>query len=176
MLIRVIGPDDAATFRELRVRALREHPEAFGRTPEEVDSVEVLAARFQRAAGSDLDFTLGAFDGDALVAVAGCHREPLAKHRHVAYVWGVYVIPERRGTGLGRAIFQAVVERASTWPDLEQLWLDVTTTNENARALYASCGFRSIGVKARSLRVGAHLYYDEELMALDVRARDASAC
>jgi hypothetical protein len=36
MLIRPLGPDDAAAFRALRVRALREHPEAFGRTPEEV--------------------------------------------------------------------------------------------------------------------------------------------
>ena len=40
--------------------------------------------------------------------------------------------------------------------------------NQPARALYASCGFTSMGIKRRSLKVGAR-YYDEELMALDLR-------
>ena len=42
-LIRELTSDDAATYRALRVRALGEHPEAFGRTPEEVPSVETIA-------------------------------------------------------------------------------------------------------------------------------------
>ncbi|MBI1845825.1 MAG: GNAT family N-acetyltransferase [Candidatus Rokubacteria bacterium] len=168
MLIRPLGPGDAPAFRALRVRALRDHPEAFGRTPEEVDAVEVLAERFRADAVRDLDFTLGAFDDATLVAVAGCHRERFVKHRHVAIIWGVYVAPEHRRTGLGRRIFLAAVERAKAWPDLEQLHLDVTSANTGARALYLSCGFRTIGVKPRSLRVGDR-YYDEEMMALDLR-------
>jgi ribosomal protein S18 acetylase RimI-like enzyme len=167
MLIRALTPADAPAFRALRVRALRDHPEAFGRTPEEVDAVEVIAERFRRDAGSDLDFALGMFEGEALVGMAGCHRENAVKHRHVAYIWGVYVAPEHRRTGLGRRLFVAAVARARTWPDLEFLWLDVTTVNEGARALYASCGFRTAGTKPRSLKVGDR-YYDEELMILDL--------
>ena len=167
MLIRALTPRDAAAFRALRVRALREHPEAFGRTPEEVDPVEAIAERFRRDAESDLDFVLGAFDGDTLVGMAGCHRESAVKHRHVAYIWGVYVAPERRRTGLGRRLFVATVDRARAWPGLEALWLDVTTVNEGARALYAACGFRSAGTKPRSLKVGDR-YYDEELMICDL--------
>src|SRR5437762_8775521 len=91
MIIRPLGAADAPAFRELRIRALRDHPEAFGRTPQEVDAVEVLAARFAHDAGSEAEVMLGAFDGPALVGVAGCHREPYIKHRHVAYLWGVYV-------------------------------------------------------------------------------------
>ena len=63
--------------------------------------------------------------------------------------------------------FVAAVARARTWPDLESLWLDVTTTNHGARALYASCGFRTVAIKRRTLKVGDR-YYDEELMALDL--------
>ena len=48
-------------------------------------------------------------------------------------------------------------------------WLDVTTVNKGARALYASCGFRSIAIKPRVLKVGDR-YYDEELMALDLKS------
>lgn len=172
MLIRPLTAADAADFRALRVRALREHPEAFGRTPEEVDSVAVIAERLQLGAGGDTDFTLGALDGSALVGVAGCHREPALKQRHVAHIWGVYVAPEHRRSGLGRRLILAAIARARSWPGLESLWLDVTTVNQEARALYVSCGFRSVAIKPRSLKVGDR-YYNEELMALDLRAPPA---
>ena len=168
MLVRPLGPDDAAAFRALRIRSLREHPEAFGRTPEEVDSLDVWTKRLRIDVTSDLDFMLGAFEGDTLVGLAGCHRDRGAKQRHIAHIWGMYVIPERRGAGLGRKIFVAAVERARAWPDVEQIWLDVTTVNKGARALYASCGFTRIAIKPRVLKVGDS-YYDEELMALNLK-------
>lgn len=130
--------------------------------------MEVWTERLRQDLDSDHDFMLGAFDGDALVALAGCYRERAVKQRHVAHLWGVYVTPEYRGTGLGRRIVQAAVERARRWEGLEQLWLDVTTVNVGARALYASCGFRRLGVKPRAIRVGTR-YHDEELMGLDLR-------
>lgn len=167
-MVRVLGPDDAAAFHALRLRALRENPEAFGRTPEEMDPVDVWARRLAADAGSDHDFTLGAFEGQVPVGMAGCHREGAVKNRHVAYIWGMYVRPERRRSGVGRALLVAAIERARTWPELEQLWLDVVTGNRDARALYASCGFTSMGIKRRSLKVGDR-YYDEELMGLDLQ-------
>ena len=169
-MIRSLGPADASAYRALRVRALTEHPEAFGRTPEEVPSVDALAAQFRADAGSDTDFLLGAFEGAALVGTAGCHRERAVKQRHVAYLWGVYVAAEHRRAGLGRELTLAAIARARTWSGLEALWLDVTTTTRGARALYASCGFASAAVKPRSLKVGGR-YYDEELMVLDLTAR-----
>lgn len=169
LVIRPLGPSDAGAFREMRIRSLREHPEAFGRTPEEVDPVAVIAERFRQDAGSDTDFMLGAFDAGALVGVAGVHRERAVKQRHVAYIWGVYVAAECRRAGLGRRLIAAAIARARTWAGLEALWLDVTTTNRTARTLYASCGFTSAAVKPRSLKVGDR-YYDEELMVLDLRA------
>ena len=169
-MIRVLGPDDAAAFRDIRLRAVREHPEAFGRTPEEVDSVEVWAKRMRADATSNLDVLFGAFVGGVLVGVAGCHRDPGAKQRHIGYIWGMYVTPDHRRTGLGRALFIETVEHAKAWPGVDRLWLDVVTTNHGARALYLSCGFRSVAVKPCALKVGDD-YYDEELMVLDVPRR-----
>jgi ribosomal protein S18 acetylase RimI-like enzyme len=165
MIIRMLVAGDAQAFRDLRLRALRDHPEAFGRSPEEVEPAEVWARRTEIDALSEPDFTLGAFDGATLVGMVGCRRERLIKHRHVGSIWGMYVAPEHRGTGLGRRILVEAIERARAWPDLEQLWLDVATTNASARALYVSCGFRSLAVKPRSLRLPDR-YCDEELMAL----------
>jgi ribosomal protein S18 acetylase RimI-like enzyme len=169
-LIRPLGPADAGAYRALRVRALTEHPEAFGRAPEEVPAVGALAEQFRADASSDTDFLLGAFDGTALVGTVGCRRERGVKQRHIAYIWGVYVASEHRRAGLGRELTLAAIARARTGPGLEALWLDVTTTNRGARALYAACGFASAGVKPRSLKVGER-YYDEELMVLDLTAR-----
>ena len=166
-LIRALGPDDAAVYREQRIRALREHPDAFGRTPEEVQSVETIAEQFRVDAGSEEDLMLGAFDGRALLGVAGCHRERAVKLRHTAFVWGIYVIPEQRRTGLGRRLVAELIARARTWKGLEYLWLDVTTVNTGARALYASLGFCGVAIKPRVLKVGDR-YYDEELMILDL--------
>jgi RimJ/RimL family protein N-acetyltransferase len=80
----------------------------------------------------------------------------------------MYVVREQRGKGLGRRLLLAALDHIHTWPDVEQVWLDVTTGNTGARALYASCGFTSIAVKPRVLKVGDH-YHDEELMALSLK-------
>ena len=130
-----------------------------------MDSLDAVAERFGRSAGSDSDAVLGAFQGGALAGVAGCHRENGVKRRHVAVIWGVYVAPEWRRTGVGRRLFLATVTHARTWPGLDALWLDVTTVNAAARALYASCGFESAGIRPRALKVGDR-FYDEELMIL----------
>jgi RimJ/RimL family protein N-acetyltransferase len=171
--IRPLDAADAPVFHQLRLCALRDHPDAFGRAPEEMEPVEVWAERLRVDAGPDVDFVLGAFDGDTLVGVAGCRRERWVKHRHMAIIWGMYVAPAQRGTGLGRRLLMAAVDRARTWPSLESLWLDVTTTNRGARALYASCGFRSIAVRPRTLKVGDHRY-DEELMVLELHPTGGS--
>ena len=44
MIARVLAEADAPAFYSLRQRALREHPEAFGMSPEEVGPVEVVGA------------------------------------------------------------------------------------------------------------------------------------
>ena len=168
-VIRALGPDDAPVYREQRLRALREHPDAFGRTPDEVPSVETLTEQFRLDAGSDEYVMLGAFDGAVLLGVAGCHRERAVKQRHIAFVWGIYVVPEQRGLGLGRRLVTELIARARAWKDLECLWLDVTTVNTAARALYVSLGFRGVAIKPRVLKVDGR-YYDEELMILDLTA------
>jgi len=97
--VRVLGPADGATFRAQRLRALREHPDAFGRAPEEVDSSEVWTERLRAYASSELDFLLGAFDADSLVGAVGCHRDHGIKQRHIAYVWGCTSSPSSAAEG-----------------------------------------------------------------------------
>lgn len=159
MEIRVLTAADAAEFRAIRLRALRENPEAFGSSY--ADEVErPLADVATRLIGSAGSFVLGGAlsPGGPLVGTAGCHRESQRKRRHVAMVWGMFVAPEARGHGLGGALLDALIARAETLPDLEQLTLAVLPENAAARQLYVSRGFRSFGIEPRALKDEVRAY------------------
>lgn len=108
----------------------------------------------------------GALDDDgALLGIGGVHRESKRKARHRAGIFGMHVVPEGRGRGLGRALLHALVEHARTLEGLHRLELGVTTTNAAARGLYAAFGFVPYGVQPDSSRAGGHSW-DTELMTL----------
>jgi ribosomal protein S18 acetylase RimI-like enzyme len=77
----------------------------------------------------------------------------------------MYVAPEARGQGVGKALLQEVISRASELAGLEQINLMVVTTNIAARRLYLSLGFRVYGLEYHAMKRG-DVYWDEELMVL----------
>jgi RimJ/RimL family protein N-acetyltransferase len=100
-----------------------------------------------------------------LVGLAGCFRMEGRKNAHKTLIWGMYVAPEARGRGTGRALLDAAIARARAWPGVEQVQLAVMTANAPARALYVSAGFEVFGLERRALKVGDR-YVDEEHMVL----------
>ena len=167
MEIRALASPDAAVFQRLRLQGLQESPTAFGSSyAEEIERPLDEVARRLGAEGNDESFVLGAFAADGtLLGVTGLHRQARVKTGHKAHVWGMYVVPAFRGQGIGRALLEAVIERARALPGLRQLNLTVTASNEAARALYRSCGFETFGLERAALRVDGQ-YYDTEYMAL----------
>ncbi len=165
MTVRQLAPADAQSFRALRLRGLRESPEAFGSTyEEEVD--RPLQMTVDGLAGATGSAVFGALDDDgALVGIGGVHRESKRKAQHRAGIFGMYVVPEARGRGLGRALLQALVDHAHTLEGLHRLELGVTTTNTAARGLYAAFGFVPYGVQPDAYRSGGRSW-DTELMTM----------
>lgn len=164
METRLLTEADADAYRRVRLRALAEHPEFFGRAAEEAETLAEMAEQLRTRHDGRESFLLGAFE-DALVGITGCSRDRPLKHRHKALIWGMYVAPEARGRGIGRRLLGEAIRRARTWPGVEQLLLAVAARNEPARALYRSCGFEPFGVEPRALKVGDR-YVDEEQMVL----------
>jgi peroxiredoxin/ribosomal protein S18 acetylase RimI-like enzyme len=164
-VIRSLREDDAAAFRELRLRALRENPDAFLATAEEEEkrSEKDFAAPLRRSA--DGTGVLGAFLGKTLIGILGVHRHAAAKARHRASLWGMYVAPDKRRHGVGRALLDDALDRLRAAGDIEQIELMVVTRDEAARALYLSAGFQIQGVSRRAFKVGRS-YFDEEALVL----------
>ena len=152
--IRPLGPSDAAAYQAVRLRGLRESPEAFGSTyEEEVDfSVDTVAARIAPSGAPACRVVLGAFDGDVLVGITGCAQEAKAKMRHKAVIWGMYVAPEARGQRVGRRLLERAIEEARTWPNVDRVTITVVQHVRAARDLYLSVGFELFGAEPDALR------------------------
>ena len=162
-------PDDAVAYRALRLRGLQEHPAAFTSSHPE-DSEKPLATTERRLAPDSPDWVFGAFVANELAGVVGLAREPRAKNRHKAAVFGMYVAPDHARHGIGTELLRHAIAAARSQSGLEQLVLTVTETNAGARTLYEKVGFRSFGIEPRAIRVG-DTYFDKNHMIFFLAAR-----
>jgi GNAT superfamily N-acetyltransferase len=75
--------------------------------------------------------------GTRLAAVGGLNRDPYLDDPEVARIRHVYVAPDLRGTGVGRALIEALVEHAR----LRFKWVRLRTTTPEGIAFYVAIGF-----------------------------------
>ena len=164
--IRQLHSGDAAAYRALRLRGLREDPTAFARSYE--DERDVALDEFARRLDDRNTCVYGAHTDDeaaALVGLAGLFREPQKRFAHKVTVWGVYVAPEHRRGGVARALVRECVRRAFTMPGVRQAHLGVNAANAAASTLYASLGFVPFGLE-RGYMIVDGAVQDEVHMAL----------
>ena len=170
MTIRALGPDDAAAFQALRLRGLADEPTAFASSHEEEVGLplEEIARRLQPRDDRAIfgAYVAGAFETGALCGVIGVQRENMHKLRHKAYVWGMYVAPEARGTGRGRRLMQAALDHAWTVLQVRQVNLGVHTGNSAAMQLYQRCGFVVFGSERGALQVGGQLQDEHHMVCV----------
>lgn len=134
-----LGSADVARLRRIRLRALREAPDAFGSRLEDVASwptarwLQILSASQVFVAardGTDVGMARGSIDAD----------EPL-----VTWLESMWVAPDARLTGVGRALVGAVVDWARA-AGAASLRLDVADDNWRAVRFYERLGFEPTGV------------------------------
>lgn len=159
--IRRLSALDAAEYRELRLCGLQAHPEAFGASWAE--EVEQPLAWFEKRIAGNVIFGGKTDAKPALRGVVGFHASNGAKQRHKGVLWGMFLQPEARGTGLGAALVNRVLEHAKQ--TVEEVRLSVVSTNVAAIRLYERAGFERYGLERRALKV-EDCYHDEVLMAL----------
>lgn len=156
--IRKLDAGDVQAYRALRLRAVREHPEAFLASYEE-EAARTEAEDRQRLmekAERDDDFVLGAFEQGELVGMVGVARlsPHRAKGRHRALLWGMYVAPQARRRRWGEQLMNAALDTVSRAEGIELVQLAVGSENPSARALYERLGFEAFGVEKRAMKLG----------------------
>ena len=157
--LRRLDVEGAALYRDIRLEALADAPDAFSSTFEvERDlPLDWFAARLADA------FVLGAFDGPGLVGVAGFRVQPGPKHGHKGMLWGMYVRPRHRAAGVGRMLVEAIIGHARQHVELLQLF--VVSDNAPARRLYTKLGFGEYGLERHATKYRGQ-YHDDVLMTL----------
>lgn len=137
MEVREVAVEEWARFRDLRLRALREDPEAFGSTLEREAAMTGAEWRERFAQPGSIRFV--AKEGGAWLGLAGGATGEAGPE-----LFGMWVAPEARGRGVGRALVEAVVEWArGRGFDRVSLWVNVEQAA--AQRLYEKCGFRRDG-------------------------------
>jgi GNAT superfamily N-acetyltransferase len=144
VVIRRLRPDEAALFKDLRLRALEDSPTSFAETFTEVAAQspeywDKLTASVTKPDGQVM--FVAEEDGRAVGLVFGLFDRD---DRTLGHLGGMWVEPAWRGRGIGRALVGAVIGWARE-RKLRALALWVTEGNRGAIDLYAAHGFAATG-------------------------------
>ena len=135
IVIRPARPDEWPVWRELRLRALADSPDAFGETLASVQGKDWPALT---AARPD-DIALLAFRDDVPVGMCAVHTKPL-----VAKIFSMWVAPEARRARVGEQLLARATSDAKI-RGVAQVRLNVTDPQVGAQRLYARQGFVATG-------------------------------
>ncbi|WYP25161.1 GNAT family N-acetyltransferase [Alkalihalobacillus sp. FSL W8-0930] len=164
---RPLIDQDANNYRNIRLEALNKSPESFATSFEEEQ--QVSAEVFQLRLKAEGATTLGVFHSEDLIGVVTLLFEQKQKLKHRATLVAMYVQPDHQGKGMGRELLQYAITFARKKQGIEQIYLTVVSTNDRAKRLYESLGFRCYGVDKRALKRTNETYADEDMMVLDLK-------
>lgn len=159
--IRAIRIEDAKFINEIRrMDGVREN--ILGLTSERVSRSETFISGL-----SEYEHVLVAeVDEDGIKKVVGnigLHVNRNPRTRHAASI-GIMIHRDYQGKGIGRRLFEEILDLADNWLMLVRLELGVFTDNQRAINLYKSMGFQIEGTrKYAAIRNGK--YEDEYIMA-----------
>ena len=153
--VRKFAPQEWQTYRDLRLRALAESPDAFGSTlAAEGDRSDAnWSKRLVSGADSNWDLPLLAEVDIEPIGLAWGRIEKTSPA--VANLYQMWVAPTHRCLGAGKMLLEAVVVWARA-RDVNCLDLGVTFRNSPAMRLYTRAGFQPVG-EPQPMRQGSEL-------------------
>lgn len=147
--IRHLGAADLATFRQIRLEALRLDEASFASSLADwlrLDDAAWLERLTQNA-------VFVAFRGGEPVGIMGLARQRSSKMAHRATIIMVYVRKSERGSGLAAELLRTI-EAYARAEGIRQLELTVSGENSVAQKFYQRAGYRDMG------RIPAGVIYD----------------
>jgi ribosomal protein S18 acetylase RimI-like enzyme len=141
--IRPIALDLLATYKSVRLQALRDTPTAFGSTyaEEAAFSDNDWRARVERK-NNGRSITYLAFDDDQPCGLVGVYLDE--KDPATAHLVSMWVAPTHRRHRIGEQLVNAAIQWAAA-KNARTLLLHCTSNNHTARAFYERLGFTRTG-------------------------------
>jgi ribosomal protein S18 acetylase RimI-like enzyme len=159
LVIKQLTTGDGERLRALRLRSLRDAPDAFGTTLEEAASWS--PDTWNRQLQQHATFVACARGTDVGLVRGALHDQ----FPDTGYLISMWVAPEARRQGIGSALVDAVAQWART-KGLARLLLDVGEHNTAAIALYARNGFVPNGEGGRLPPPRGHIRQIQLVLAL----------
>ena len=163
--VRALGEEDWQEFRDIRLMALRDSPEAFVATVAQETSLDEQAWRDRMRRARRL--------------IAELNRTPMGvvslgrggpEHSRTGELFGLWVAPEGRGAGVAWKLVEAGAAQALA-EGHKNLGYWVGTNNGPAVAFASSFGFRPTGTR-RPMRVANETDGAEEMVMVLPLGRD----
>ena len=163
--IRHLDGHEWRAYRDLRLRALADSPDAFGSTLErERDRPDAeWAAQVSSGASSELDLPLVVEEEAQFIGLAW--GKIIASASDTAHVFQMWVAPECRGQGHGAELLATIIGWARD-ANARQVVLGVNCGDTPAQRLYARAGFKALGHPEPISRPGATLLFQDMYLEL----------
>jgi RimJ/RimL family protein N-acetyltransferase len=142
---RKLLPDDAKSYREIRLESLRSHPESFDSNYDQQRNLPKLRLEKEIEQPSGDIFVMGAFDDDALIGICGFIPFGLPDSLGVSNAGTLiqmYVRSTYSGRKIGLNLVKATIETACKLAQVEQIFLGVKQGNPKAIRVYEQAGFQ----------------------------------
>lgn len=160
---RRLSLDDALLYKEMRLKALQTNPEAFLSTfdAEITKGENAFAYELKVAHQPSIWGYYGVFVDQKLVGFCQISKSYLAKQRHIAFLYNLYVNPDFRGQGLAKKIVNFVLEKMKS-EQIERVYISYLAKNKCVDGFYDHLGFTRCGLKPQAAKSGDE--YDDEIM------------
>lgn len=143
-MVRRIRSGEGGLLRQVRLRALRTDPDAFGSSYERETALtdDEWEERVESSATGNEQLIVVGDGDDGFVAMAGAFTRPEVPR--VRHLYGMWVAPEVRGSGFGgRLVGEIVMWSRDAGAAEVRLW--VVESNLIAVRLYEKAGFSPTG-------------------------------
>jgi ribosomal protein S18 acetylase RimI-like enzyme len=161
--IEILGPEQWQEYREIRLKALKTDPIAFGASYEQEIKFSEQEIK-QKLSGENKKIYIAKL-GDKIVALAVSTLEKPEHVEHLAKLHAIFTDPGFRKQGIGSRLLERVLKDLHQNPITSRVILSVNSEQEGARKLYEKFGFTQFGLGRKEMKVKGK-YYDQIQMEL----------
>jgi GNAT superfamily N-acetyltransferase len=139
--ITSLQPSEWKKYKDLRLRALKEDPQAFSSTYEDNLKLEdkVWKQLLEKSLKGESQWYLFAKKDEQLIGMVGAFTE---EEKDTAIVIAMYVVKEQRGKGISKQLMNGIISQVQKNKTIKKISLRVSTGQPVALNLYKGLGFK----------------------------------